>query len=267
VLRSCLEFKTLKMSRPITPKQRDWIAEEVTKGHELSEYVYSRIQVDDVPDFPSQEAVIDSVQAALTGELAAFMRRGDKPRFSCVTKLLVPGFRQDLLMALVNAQTGLARLDVDEELMAQLQEAPSRVEQPTWYWDFGQGSRLLLRPQKNDDASLPLLERVATFKASMPDGMRGTDLSAWATRAAIGLSIQTPFDTTGSDILFEGRCSRSHITLIDENGTVNYKGRRSIPASAFRVSPIGLHLGACPADETFSERVRLRASIDGPVMV
>lgn len=253
------------MSCDLTSKQRDWVAEEVQKGYEGSEWVCRGTEGEGVPHFPSRDAVVDSVQAALTREQASFMRRRDKPGFSFIAKLAVPAFKRDLLTTLVSEQTRLAKLTVNEDIMTQMQEAPSRVSEPTWYWEFGQGSRLLLRPQKLDKAHLPLRERLAEFKASLPEGMKGMDLSAWAVRTALGLSIQLPFDTTGSDILFGKRAVRSNITLIDELGELDHMGGKYIPAATFRSGYGDILLGSCKADEKFSEAIRLRASVDGPI--
>ena len=248
--------------------QRLWVEEQIGKTYEASREVNEVLfEKRDVAPFPEQKEVQQAALATITPEQVGFMMKSAVP-FSFQAKLVASRHRVDLLCSLVNDQISRwvgpqpvrPTLFIAEPILRHLQVSPSRVNKPTWYWEFGQGDTVI-DSQRGDDLGLNLEERIEAFRSTLPEGMQGTDRYTWATRVASGLKTGQPWDV---------RCAKDgqmvedwKYTVLDEEGTFAEKSFKGLAQGSCQPH-MGPRIVVGYADVP-DHKVVLRASVSGPV--
>ena len=253
--------------------QVEWVRKGIEARYERSRLVSGPLlETEGVPAFPSMEAVLKSALKQLTREKVAYMMEEGRPAFSFQMKLVTPSKQVKLQKTLVNGQP--KRMDTPDQKQqdlyvwdkaeAHLASRPSQ-EKMEWKWEFIQADQLIEEPQKGDDASLRLEDRVKSMKRSRPEGMRGMDRHSWAALMADSLEQGKPLD-----IRFKGNAMNTPeyekwlFTVLDEEGELTEGGNRYLVGGFFNPDTRRACLAGYNADRR-SDDARFRSSVDGSI--
>lgn len=261
----------------LSSHHNDWVENRVKAGFEASNIVNSVLLgqkgVQDLPNDP--ERVIRQIQGQLTATQADFMMDPSRPEFTYQSKLVAPNDRIDLLRALVDGQPrqmGMPKQEQDDLWMppviaAHLSDRRSRVVDPAWFWELGQGNQIISTPQQGDDSSLLLPDRSREFLRSLPAGMRGTDRWTWGGRMAACLKEGKPLD-----VFFPGNAKDTEFyenftfTVLDEEGELTEDKMNLLVCGSFDSTCRQAYVGGRRADLQY-DWARFRASADGAIGV
>ncbi|QQR54524.1 hypothetical protein IPG41_05000 [Candidatus Peregrinibacteria bacterium] len=252
--------------------QVEWVRKGIEARYDRTRLVNAPLlEEEGVPAFPDKEAALKSALKQLTREQVAYMMEEGRSPFMFQMKLVGPSKKGiDLQRTLVNGQPkrmgtpkqGQQEMYVWEGAERHLASKPAGKTE--WKWEFVQGEQII-EPQKEDDVSLLVEDRVKQVRRARPKGMRGTDRYTLATLMADGLEAGKPLD-----IRFKGDAMNTeeyevwNATLMDEEGELTEGQYRCLVGGGFvpndryaylyRFSVLNRNGGA-----------RFRSSVDGSI--
>lgn len=252
--------------------QVEWVRKGIEARYDRTRLVnFPLFEEEGVPAFPDKEAALKSALKQLTREQVAYMMEEGRSPFMFQMKLVGPSKKGvDLQRTLVNGQPkrmGTPKQAQGEMYVWKASErhlASKPAGKTEWKWEFVQGEQII-EPQKEDDVTLLVEDRVKLVKRSRPKGMRGTDRYTWATLMADGLEAGKPLDTRfKGDAMNTEEYEVWNATLMDEEGELTDGQYYSMVGGSFY--PIDRRV------DLFDYRVtsqiggmRFRSSVDGSI--
>lgn len=252
--------------------QVEWVRKGIEARYDRTRLVNAPLlEVDGVPAFPDKEAALKSALKQLTREHVAYMMEEGRSPFMFQMKLVGPSKKGiDLQRTLVNGQPkrmgtpkqGQQEMYVWEGAERHLASKPAGKTE--WKWEFVQGEQII-EPQKEDDLTLLVEDRVKRVKRSRPKGMRGTDRYTLATLMADGLEAGKPLD-----IRFKGDAMNTeeyevwNATLMDEEGELTEGGNRCLVSGDFLPFLRKAYLNGYRVYDR-ADLARFRSSVDGSI--
>ena len=253
--------------------QVEWVRSGIEARYDRTRLVNAPLlKVDGVPAFPDKEAALKSALKQLTREQVAYMMEEGRSPFMFQMKLVGPSKKGiDLQRTLINEQPkrmGVPKQEQQEvyvpEGVERHLEGRSSAEKTEWKWEFVQGEQII-EPQKEDDVSLLVGDRVEKVRRARPTGMRGTDRYTLATLMADGLEQGKPLgcrfkdDATNTE-----EYEVLNATLMDEEGEFTEHQYRYLVRGGFDPILREACVHGCHVDFQ-ADRAGFRASVDGSI--
>lgn len=252
--------------------QVEWVRKGIKARYDRTRLVNAPLlEVKGVPTFPDKEAALKSALKQLSREQVAYMMEEGRSPFVFQMKLVGPSKKGiDLQRTLVNGQPkrmgtpkqGQQEMYVWEPVERHLASKPAGKTE--WKWEFVQGEQII-EPQKEDDVSLLVEDRVKRVRRARPKGMRGTDRYTLATLMADGLEQGKPLD-----IRFKGDAMNTeeyevwNATLMDEEGELTEGQYRYLVSGFFDPDSRKAYLYRYRVNGQ-DGRARFRSSVDGSI--